>query len=542
MRITANAHGRLTADAVSRTIGGTMVQYGEYGHTSAGRLRVRAGALIWPQQITDVKLTREHNRNESRGHLVDVSDPAQPGSVVAVRFAVAAGADGDAALRDAGIDPATGEPTPPVRDRLSYDIVDAKVEGDEIVSGSVIAVGQVGIPAHESGRIETVAAANSEGNTNTMLTDEQRARLDALRERSDLDAAETAELNALMVLAGDTPPEAQPEGAPADAAPADAAPTAVAAGRPAVSQGVPTGSRPPARTAPRANALDTFCQNVAQMLGAHASPGQITAAFQDVTWSANSSTEAPAWSGELWSGLQYEPIFTPLFNSGDLTSWEGHGWRWVTKPALADYAGDKAAVPSNAISTAPGTYEAARMAVGHDIDRKFYDFPGGAAFLRSYAEAAREDWAVKLDAKVEAYIIANAVPSGVAPGAGGILQRLARLVRKAQRSRLGRSPFVILNDNDYDRILDVTEDDLPAFLSLVGLSPEKIVPSENVPADTAIAGAKQAATVRTLPGSPIRVDAQHLANGGVDSAFFGYWAVEEHHTSGILSMDLGFVA
>jgi hypothetical protein len=42
--------------------------------------------------------------------------------------------------------------------------------------------------------------------------------------------------------------------------------------------------------------------------------------------------------------------------------------------------------------------------------------------------------------------------------------------------------------------------------------------------------------LRTLPGSPIRVSAQHIANGGVDEAFFGYWAIEEHHNSGIVSV------
>jgi hypothetical protein len=49
-----------------------------------------------------------------------------------------------------------------------------------------------------------------------------------------------------------------------------------------------------------------------------------------------------------------------------------------------------------------------------------------------------------------------------------------------------------------------------------------------------VAGVKQAATLRTLGGdSPIRVSAQHLANGGIDEAFFTYWAIEEHSDLGI---------
>lgn len=523
MRITLAA-AAVQADRARRTLIGTVYRYGEVGQTSAGPLAVAASM---PPPPIGLPLTEEHDRSVVRG-AVSLIDDNDERLRVAVR--VADGEPGDRALAEA-IDR--------TRAGFSFDIEDAEVVDGVIVSGRWEALGQVGDPAFNSARIDQIAAAATTTEGTTMLTDQQRARLAELQSRTDLTPEEIAERDALLVLSGETP-EATAEEATAEEAPAAEA-QPVAASVPAVPTGLP---RPATRTRPRqGTALDQFVNGVTAALR----PGgggvnAITAAFTDVTQTGNASTEAPAWSGELWSGLQYEPVFTPLLNSGTLTSWEGKGWRWVQKPVMADYAGDKAAVPSGPVTTEEGGYTAARMACGHDIDRKFYDFPGGADFLRGYAEAAREDWAFKLDGKVEAYIIAQAVASGVAPGAGGILARLARLVRHVQRARLGRSPFLLLNDNDYDRLFDVTQDDLPAFMDLVGLKPESIVPSTNVPEDTAIAGAKQAATVRTLPGSPIRVDAQHLANGGVDSAFFGYWAIEEHHTSGILSMDLGFAA
>jgi hypothetical protein len=117
---------------------------------------------------------------------------------------------------------------------------------------------------------------------------------------------------------------------------------------------------------------------------------------------------AVAWSGELWSGLQYEPVWSDLLSHGDLTYWEGKGWRFVTTPEMQDYAGDKAAIPSGTVTTEDSSYEAARMAVGVDVDRKFYDFPN-EAFVNGLFEKIRESWEIKLDAKVKAFVLAQAV-------------------------------------------------------------------------------------------------------------------------------------
>lgn len=368
------------------------------------------------------------------------------------------------------------------------------------------------------------------------MTAEQRARLAELIAQQNLTDAERTELDELTLLAVNE--AAQPDEAPAEpeapAAPEAAAPAAsVAASRrvPAVPGGVP--HRAGGRTNEQSGAYARFCETVTRALR----PGggglrTIEAAFSDVTPTTNPGTEAPAWSGELWSGLQYEPEWVPLLAAGDLTSWEGSGWRWVTKPVMADYAGEKAAVPSAVLATEPGTYEAARMACGHDIDRKFYDFPGGAAFLQSYGEAAREDWAVKLDDKVRAYIIANAAAYGAATTS--LLKAAALALFGVKANTRARGTFIAVNDGDFLDLLDVNADAVPAFLDMFNVDPSKFVYTPDIAAGTVIAGVKQSATVRTLPGSPIRVDAQHLANGGVDSAFFGYWAIEEHHETGIV--------
>lgn len=524
----------LVADSKRRTISGTVFRYGETGRTNIGPLRVLSmDAIRLPEDVTTVPLVLEHDESVIRGHLVEVHNTPERLYVVAK---VVDGPLGDAALRDA---------LSRKRGGLSFGI-DGVVQDGVLISADLSHMGQVENPAFNSARIDRIAASNPEGNT-MKLSPEQQARLDELAAKATLTQEEAAELSQLKALASEeeqVQAEEKPEAPAAPAAPAATAP--VTASVPTVPAGV--GKRKVTASAQvKEGAYQAFINKI-MAAAATAGPGQglqaITAALADVTSTAHSGNiEMPAWSGELWSGVQHEPEFTPMLNSGELTSWEGKGWRWSVKPEMQDYVGDKAPVPTNTPSTEQSSYEAARMACGHDLDRKFFDFPN-QSFLTSFFEAGRESWSVKLDGKVEAYIVNEGLTnaSGVAPVAGNTLASIGKLLRYVKRQKLGKASFVILSDADYDNLLDYTNDSLPAYLELFGIDPKMFTSSALVPVDKVVAGVKQAATVRTLPGSPIRVDAQNIANGGVDSGLFGYWAIEEHHKTGIVSLDLGNVA
>lgn len=525
---------RVTASTERRTLGGEVVRFGVVGRTSRGPLRVRAGALRFPDDLTAVKLTREHVLTDVRGHLVtlDVNDQR-----IRASFRVSDGGDGDAALTEANDH---------TRDYLSYDIVDATIQGDEIVDALVIAVAQTGVPAYAGSRIDSVAASAATGNTNTegtpTMTEVQRARLAELRAASNLTPEQQSEMEALAALetASDAADDASGDqsGDASGDQPGDAqAGQSVAASmQPIVPGGTPTGGG--ATTRPR----DTLQQFVRAIVDGYAanSPARITAALADVTYTAHSgNVTAPGWSGELWSGSAYEPIWAPLLGSGDLTGPKGVGWRWVVKPEMQDYVGDKAPVPTNTLDTESAEYTAARMAVGHDFDRAFYDFPNDA-FLRSYLDALPESWKVKLDAKVEAWIIANGIPAtigGVAvPSQPSVFHAVAKGMRALRRNLAGRGTFVVLSDDDYDSLMDVTNFDIPAYLAMFGVTPEMFTPSALQADGTVTVGVRQSASVLTLPGSPLRATAQHIANGGIDEAFFGYWAIQQHHSKGIVDV------
>lgn len=525
---------QVTASTETRTLSGVVVKFGVPGHTSRGLLRVAPGALTFPEDLGRVKLTREHERDNARGHLVRLDVNADR---IRASLRVADGEPGDVALREA---------LDRTRDGLSFDVVDAQIDGDTITSGRVVAIGQVGIPAYDDGRIDSIAAAaTTNRESQAMLTPEQEARLAELRAKSNLTPEESAELSALAVLSDPAAAVAAPAAAPEP-------PAQVAASIPSVPAGVPLADTRPAVTTarPKGAALAEFVQQVTAGLQARADGSKaeglqtITAALSDITNTAHKGViEPPAWSGELWSGLVYEPLFLDLFTSGDLTSWQGKGWRFTNKLTMADYAGDKAAIPTDTIGTESSTYEAARQAVGVDIDRKFFDFPN-EGFVQSLFEQARESWTINLDAKVAAYIAANMISAkDVEPGGSALaafpslLKAAAAAVRALKRRTVGKASFVLVNDEDLFSLFDVSSSQVSAFLELFDIDPSNFrsAPAALVPVGTVVAGVRQAATVRTLPGSPIRVEAQDLTKGGIDEAFFGYWAIEEHHTSAIAS-------
>lgn len=598
MRITARFATAARANVARRQIAGTLFRYGEPGLTSAGQLRVRPGAIQVPTDLAAVPFVREHEMDTERGHLAVVDDNEERMYVV---LQVADGPEGDAALAEAG-----GPER--VRAGLSYYVEDIEVVGDEIVSARLVHIGQVGEPAYNSARIDQIAASRTPGasRTNTQgetMTPEQRARLAELIANQNLTDEERGELDQLTTLAvaeataSDDPPAD-------DAPPADAPPAQAAASLPAVPAGQP---RPQARATvrERGTALQRVVRDVTTALqgqrsGTSALPG-ITAALTDVISTDHTANVEPvAWSGELWSGLEYDPVFSDLLLADSLTNWEGKGWRFVNTPEMADYAGDKTAVPSGTVTTEDSTYTAARMAVGVDIDRKFYDFPN-EGFVQGLFERVRESWEIKLDAKVRAFILAQgasvtrsvavsttnadatvtapagsitaddvgatitgtgipaattilsvtnattfelsanatatgAITASVEVQAPTVMKGAGRIAQALKNTRVGRDPWIVMNDEDMFSLLDVTQDSLPAFLDLWGIKPENFRSSPDVTRGDIFGGVKSAAKLRTLPGSPIRVSAQHLANGGVDEAFFGYWAIEEHHPNGIVKV------
>lgn len=517
------------AELEGRTVEGIVVPYGPIGRTSVGPIRVQAGSLTLPADPRTVKLVDEHQTPpRAIGHGVAFEE--RPEGLWG-KFRLGTTALAENALTEA---------LEGLRDAFSVELADITyTAAGDVTSAYLPAVALVTVPAFDAARVSSVAASLStpptpqDPNERHTMTDEQRARLEALRTQDTITPAEAAELAELAILehsAAEGLEETTKETAPAAAA---AAPAAVHASMPA---GLTAGARA------RHTVRDLAAAN-ARVLTGQSRP-ELEAALSNITNTANVYTSPDAYAGELWSGMDYTRRFVPMMSEAPLTSYKIRGWRWVLAPEVADYAGDKTAVPSNAVTTEEVEMLAARLAGAHDLDRKFADF-GDAAFIASYFARMTRSYAVKSDIKARAALVAAGTANTSATVPTTLLKALAvarieLITYEDDEFAAGEPDWFLVNSTDYVDLLDVTTAQVPAFLTDLGIDPSRIVPTSAVPVGAVMAGVKPANTFYELGSSPIRVEAINVTNGGVDGGVFGYWAHLRNHVKG--SVRVNFAA
>lgn len=525
LTLTLQASEVLATETGSRTLTGTLIPYGAVGHTSAGAVYVpEPGRIQVPANAGHVKLVDEHRKPPvAIGYMLSTADAA---TGLAGSFHVGATPAGDTALLEA---------SEKVRDAFSVELADVVLtDTGELVSARLTAVALVTTPAWAGSRL---AAAHHDSRTTTRkdnrMTPEQRARLEALRALPTLTASEAGEFHTLASLEASAAPQ-DPANPPAQIDP-PAAPSWLNASQvppgmmPAL---VPQGAGTLQAAEPTRDVGD-LAAALARVFSGVSRP-ELEAALSNITSTANIWTANTEYAGQLWSGLQYRRRWVELMSPGKLKSYKGTGWRWLVKPAVADYAGDKTAVPSNAPTTEAVNWTAARLAGAHDLDRKFVDF-GDAEFIAAYYAAMTESYAKQSDAKALAFIIAQAT-AAQAPALPGGLLNAVMFAADAMDDNTSGAPvdYVLVNRTDRRALLSVTNNNLPAFLEAFGVDPSKFRGSASVPAGTVIVGTKEAAEFKELTETPIRVEAIDMANGGVDGGVFGYYATLLNHAGGIV--------
>ncbi|AEV51841.1 major head protein [Rhodococcus phage RRH1] len=537
----ATIHGSAgaPADAPTRVVSGLVLPWNTPGGTNRGRIVFPRGSLSLPTDIRRVKLFRDHTGTRDHapvGYALDAED--RPDGLW-MSFAVADTVDAAAALEDIR----NG-----LRDAFSVEATAVRMNGANVVSSLLAAVALVSVPAYADARVEaSLDPQPSPEGTPAMNRDQLIAQL--LASGLDQAAAEAAADRILAEATSTTPePAADPAtvegtgstggaptpaatspapGAPAPAAAAPVSSTVAASLRPAV---VPTFTA----TAPRRRitVADAAAAVLAVQTG-HAGD-DIQAALADVTNSAMVEGTPAQWIGELWSGVTYQRRIVPLLGSRALTSWRIQGFTWTTKPAVAAYAGNKAEIPSNQPAIAPYESEATRWAGGHDLDRKFYDFRD-TAFLESYWRAMAESYARVTDAAAGTFVVSNATAQSTT--GESLFEALAIADAAVDQALNTTAGFYLANPTDRLALLKISNLDAPAYLSMFGIDPTKIVWTATVPAGSIVAGASPAVTFHELPGSPLRVEAEHLSHGGRDAALFGYTALTLDNPDGLVRVN-----
>lgn len=504
--------GRLEASLTDRTLTGVLLPYNEPGQTNLGRLEATADTRLEVAEL--VTLNVEHEPTRPIGFCTGLEDT--PAGLRATWRVVDTHAGTDA-LTEA----AAG-----LRCGLSAEVEPIVVKDGRIISGTLVAAGLVVRPAFNSARL--AAADATVPDMGDPPTDPAEP-LEVVIDGEPLEDVETVDVTATRITittTTDTP--AEPPAEKGNPMTATAAPTAQ--------------TRALVASAPAP--IDSN-----RLFAAFAEAGRtrLNAALADVV-PANiigQSDTQPQYVGELWNGKAYERKIVPLLTAGTLTSFKVAGWRWVTKPEVALYAGNKQPIPSNPVATEPADVDAQRIAGGHDIDRKYRDF-GNAEFWESYFKAMTESYARVSDnytltalATVAPDVVGGAVPSGVAPGLVKIVDGALAILDATDTV-----PNWALVATDLWRAMLLTRsDDAMAYLNAaLGLEDGtagafNIRPSNALTAGSVLVGCKSAATVHELPGSPIRVEAIDVAKGGIDEALFGYIAVNVHDEAGLALVD-----
>jgi hypothetical protein len=514
----------LAADPGTRNLSYRLLPYGEAGRTSLGVVTASAGVVELPDDPGALVLNLEHERRRpvARGTALVESDAGLDAT-----FAVAETTAGNDLLAEAAAGLRTG---------ASVELADVVIRAGRLVSARLVGAAAVVDSAFPSAQLAASDVGDddqADDADDDADTDEEQQVGDAVTpDDNDDDSTDDNDTGADMTTTTTTA----------------AAATLAATRAPA---GLPTPR--PARPEPGFREIVRLLANAGRTQGEgrlfatleQASPGstQLFAALSDITpasTSVNDVMQIPQWLGEVWDGRTFQRRYIPLITSAPLTAMQVKGWKWVVKPEVAPYAGNKGPVPSNAATTEPYVLDAQRIAGAHDIDRIFRDF-NVEEFWSSYWAAMAESYAKQSDAVVgtvlldnSPYVAPGAVPTGVSKGASYIVDGALAIIDTAIPT------FAIVSKDLYRDLLLTRNEDVLAYLNLaLGLEDGTIasfsvVPgAAGFPADTVIVGAKPAATVYELPGTPLRVEALNIANGGVDTGLFGYLAAGFNDDGGL---------
>jgi hypothetical protein len=520
--------GRLTASAVDlagRTIEGILVPFGEVGQPAIDgegrRVSIRRGGLTLAAEVTGLDTHDRPRREVSRLDRYEVRAEGIWG-----RLAVDATPAGDQLMAQIAEGKRLG---------LSVEATGLLLDPgtDQIVGGVVDAVAHVDDPAFPSARVHSMAAAlapvpSPEGAPLTEPTPTAAAPAAApVIDYAALAAALAPQLTAAVA----------PAGAPTDG---------LALASPGLA---PSAAPKPELENPIVHAATLQ----AEVFRTSGGTPELRAALADITNTGLDLFQNPSVLGEkLWEGAASTARpFVDMMDTAPLTSWKGTGWQWKKRPYVAAYAGDKTPIPTDTVEVESIDWEADRVAGGWDIDRKFRDF-GDAEFWAEFYSAQVDSYREVTNAQAATAIISYAlditVDANVPTTFAGINVAQADVLRAAalgsailkRTPRVNQGPdYVIMNTADWLGLLDITNLDLPAFLSMLGVSPGSFDHHPEVPAGEVVLGVKKAAKFRELGGgSPIRVEALDVARAGIDSAVYGYTARYQVRPGGIIRVPL----
>ena len=524
--------GSLYANTEDRVVTGLLLPYGEIGKTNLGRFAVEPSSIIIPNDPDVVTLNVQHDHEEPVGRAVELTDTA---AGIVGTFRIANTPEGDTVLAE------IAEGT---RSKLSAEVKNVVIRAGKAVGGVLFGAAVVEEGAFPSAALLAELAKDTPEEGENVPEETLKAEIldiveDVEGDNIKIEVASEEEVPDMVLVTTtdpetgevsqttfveETPTQEEEEVNPMGAA---TAPETLQAAKSApVNESLSTVVSQLASAA-KAGSRSLFAE-IAKRDDAKAITS-LFAALSDVEYdsvgSAGINTHQPQWLGELWTGRAYERKFIPLIGSGTMTALTMNAWRWTTKPAVAVWTGNKNEVPSNTPATESFEVTGVRYAGAHDWAREFRDF-GRTDVIESALRGMVESYA-----KVTDLATINVLEAGAteieATGTGAwdkIMDGVEAIIDTAVPT------FAVLAKDVYRELILTSDSDKLAYLdAALGLENGtaagfRIVPSDQLVAGTVLVGAREAAISFELPGSPIRVEAENVAQGGFDMGLFGYHA------------------
>lgn len=533
IRLTISAAAAVTPG--SREITGKITVFNK--HSSSQGIKLMPGSLTPRNPIKRVKLLRDHDLAQPLGYMTSYTPGTEHTDAT---FTVAEGEDGDKALREAEAG---------LRDGFSVGFIARRYEFDDdynliVHEAELFEVSLCAVPDFQDAQVESVAlSAAREKEHNMKFTPAQLAAMKA----AGMTDAQIATLTAAPA-------------APAPS-PADLAAQALAGQQQAPL--APAAVEPPAAPAPVALQADGFpqagtihtkarpqsLQAVARKVSAAVAtqdPMQIQLALQDVL-PADDLGEGwglrEGWMGEVWQAANTgRPWVEALGTVKPLTTMELKGWAWDVRPKVAKYSGNKTDVPSNKPKTKPVTGTAERWAGGWDIDRIFFDL-GNADFLVSFWTAAAAEYDIASNTDIATKMLTAATDKGYSPTALAAIAAIATDLRQVGAT----VSQIFLAEDVFEAYGNLTQSEVPFWLAnATGVSlatAEATVADLRIEADgqldlgEVVGFDRRAADVHEK--TPIKLQAQDIARGGIDLGFFSYGGLVVNDPRAIVKRTVG---
>ena len=515
---TLKAYGRLlTAATDDRKLTYRLLPFGEVGRTNRGKITASKGTLtILPDPVV---ANLEHDPTKPVAWLAATETDDGLDAVVDV----ARTTTGDDLLAEAAAGLRTG---------ISVEIEDPVIREGQLLGGTLTGAGFVTTPAFPSAQL--VAA------------DAGELPADAVTQATELLS------QALEVITSNTAPGDEPEDDPTAAESAESENTMGASLTAAAA--ATAGVQSPHGTTTEDKTADQVFRMLAGAFKSGSTP-KMLAALADVVHDDGDAdgdglgeiTAAPGWLGEVYAKAAYQRKYIPLITQGSLTSYREKGFRFSTLPTVAKYNGNKAEVPTGGMTAVEVDYLVQRWAHAADLDRRFIDF-GDSDVLRAFVEAQVESYKKVTDVETLVNIIAAAtaytpgtVPTGINTTLAAIVDGALELIADDFTPT-----FALVGSGLYRDILLTPKDDVTEYLSSAfGLEDGtvgnfRIVPSGHANAvNQVVVGDGSTLRFKELGGgTPVRVEAEHVANGGRDLAVFGYTSFQELVPDGAVIADL----